>query len=258
MSEKYVKLNRTGRDGRGVVATLTVCNEKKLNIVNSAVMDQLLDALATLRNEDDLRVAILCGEGTRAWIGGADINELASLDPDSARVFIAKLHRVCEAIRTLPVPVIARIAGYCLGAGLEIAASCDMRIAAEGSTFGMPEVNVGIPSVIEAALLPQLIGWGKTRELVFTGRSISAAEALQCGLVERVTALDQLDSTLEEWVAGIVNAGPRSIRLQKTLIAQWEKLPLDEAIEAGIDSLSDAYTTGEPVDAMRRFLDRER
>ena len=141
---------------------------------------------------------------------------------------------------------------------MEIAASCDMRIAAEGSTFGMPEVNVGIPSVIEAALLPQLIGWGKTRELVFTGRSIGADEALQCGLVERVTALDRLDATLEEWVAGIVNAGPRAIRLQKTLIAQWEKLPLDKAIEAGIDSLSDAYATEEPVDAMRRFLDRKR
>ena len=104
----------------------------------------------------------------------------------SAEAFIARLHGACAAIRSLPVPVIARISGYCLGGGLEVAASCDLRVASEDSTFGMPEVNVGIPSVIEAALLPRLVGWGKARELVYTGLSISAAEAVSCGLVERV------------------------------------------------------------------------
>ena len=101
-----------------------------------------------------LRALILTGAGDRAFIGGADINEMVELDQESARIFITHLHEACTALRNLPVPVIARISGYCLGAGLEVAASCDLRIASEHSSFGMPEVRVGIPSVIEAALLP--------------------------------------------------------------------------------------------------------
>src|SRR5438045_9453273 len=101
---------------------------------------------------------------------------MAALDKSSARGFIARLHAASAALRQLPVPVIARINGYCLGAGLEIAASCDLRVAADHSTFGMPEVRVGIPSVIEAALLPCLIGWGKAAELIYTGESVSAAQ----------------------------------------------------------------------------------
>src|SRR6185503_218248 len=113
------------------------------------------------------RVVVLTGAGERAFIGGADINEMAELDEESARVFISQLHEACAALRNLPVPVIARISGYCLGAGLEIAASCDLRVAADHSTFGMPEVRVGIPSVIEAALLPRLIGWGMAARLIY-------------------------------------------------------------------------------------------
>src|SRR5439155_144470 len=98
------------------------------------------------------------------------------------------LHGVIAAIRTIPVPVIARINGYCLGAGPEVAAGCDLRVASDNAFFGMPEVKVGIPSVIEAALLPRLIGWGATAELVLLGENIDAAEALRIGLVSKVTS----------------------------------------------------------------------
>ena len=98
---------------------------------------------------------ILTGAGERAFVGGADINELAHLDRDSAREFITLVHRCCDGFRRLPVPVIARIDGYALGAGLELAAACDLRVASDRSMFGMPEVRVGIPSVVEAALLPR-------------------------------------------------------------------------------------------------------
>src|SRR5262249_61896835 len=106
---------------------------------------------------------------------------MAGLDPDSAREFISRLHDACAALRGLAIPVIARISGYCLGAGLEIAASCDLRIASEGSIFGMPEVQVGIPSVIEAAVLPRLIGWGRARELFVTGRRIPCQTGVAWG-----------------------------------------------------------------------------
>src|SRR5690606_40996864 len=117
-----------------------------------------------------------------------------------AERFITLLHHVCTAVRDCAIPVIARIRGYCLGAGLEVAASCDLRVATHDSTFGMPEVHVGIPSVIEAALLPSLIGWGRTRELLYTGTAIDAAEAERIGLVERSVPAEQLDAALEVWL----------------------------------------------------------
>ena len=129
---------------------------------------------------------ILTGAGERAFVGGADIAELAHLDRDTARDFISLVHRCCDGFRRLAAPVIARIDGYALGAGLELAAACDLRVASERAMFGMPEVRVGIPSVVEAALLPQLIGNGRARRLLLTGETIDAAQALDWGLIDAV------------------------------------------------------------------------
>ena len=262
--ESQCKLDLTldDHDERGWVARIVVDNQARLNILNSALIRRLTEAVKSLADNERLRVLILTGAGDRAFIGGADIDEMialdnsSALDTSSARGFITRLHEACAALRQLPVPVIARINGYCLGAGLEIAASCDLRVAADHSTFGMPEVRVGIPSVIEAALLPRLIGWGKAAELIYTGESISAPEALGCGLVERVVPRDQLDSAVERWTQAILEAGPRALRLQKSLIREWERLPLDRAIERGIDSFAAAYETDEPRRLMERFLTR--
>jgi enoyl-CoA hydratase/carnithine racemase len=144
------------------------------------------------------------------------------------------------------VPVIARINGHCFGAGLELAAACDMRVAADTAVFGMPEVKLGLPSVVEAALLPQLIGWGKTRILVYTGDTIDAATALDWGLVEKVVAPADLDAAVEAWVAPIVESGPRAISLQKELVRSWESMPLSDAIAEGIRCMGKAYESDEP------------
>src|SRR6266853_1899391 len=119
-------------------------------------------------------------------IGGADIKEMAKHDQASAEKFITGLRDLCEAARAFPAPVIARMPGWCLGGGLEFAAACDFRIAAHDARFGMPEVRVGIPSVIHAALLPRLIGWGRARWLVMTAENIDAPTALAWGLVDAV------------------------------------------------------------------------
>lgn len=240
------------------VGWLTLDNPGKINIINSALCAELRDAISVMATEPDLRAMVLTGAGDRAFIGGADIAEMAELDPTSARSFITGLHEVCAALRNAPVPVIARIQGYCLGGGLEVAASCDMRVAAHGAQFGMPEVRVGIPSVIEAAVLPSLIGWGKTRELLFTGAIIDAAEALSCGFVEKVVAAPELDQAVETWLDGIISSAPHAIRAQKSLIRKWESLSLDDAISAGIDTFSDAYRTDEPRTRMQAFLNRKR
>src|SRR6185437_14972322 len=123
------------------------------------------------------------------------------------------------------VPAIARIDGYALGAGLELAAACDLRVASERAVFGMPEVRIGIPSVVEAALLPKLIGHGRARRLLLTGETIGAVEALAWGLVDVVVQPEQLDRAVDELARPILAAGPQAIRLQKALILDWEELP---------------------------------
>jgi enoyl-CoA hydratase len=239
-------------DGRTAVVTFR--RPRKLNVVNREAMKSLRDAFAEVSEQSDLRCVILTGGGDRAFIGGADITEMTALDPDSAREYITTLHRVCLAIRDCPVPVIARIQGYCLGAGMEIAAACDMRIATGDAQFGMPEVQVGIPSVIEAALLPRLIGWGRTNELLLTGRIVSAEEALSMRFVERIVDVEELDGALYEWIAAIHNAGPLAVCSQKSLLRQWENMGVDDSIRAGIDAFSQAYTTDEPRVYTQRFL----
>jgi len=252
VTEIRVAVESRGEAGR--VATVTIDNPAKLNILDPAGIASLERTLNALAADDALRVVILRGAGSRAFSGGADFRAMAALDRESARLFIAALHRACEAIRGLPVPVIARIEGYALGAGLEIAAACDLRLAADSARFGMPEVKVGIPSVIEAALLPRLIGWGRARRLVYTGELIDAGTAERWGLVEGVVARAGLDAAVEEWVAAILAAGPRAIRLQKALIQDWEELGLSQAIERGIDAFGDAYATREPAERMTEFL----
>ena len=241
----------TARDGGGTVAYVTVYRPDKRNALSGRLIKELAGAFRELAQDGDLRAVVLTGAGDRAFMAGADVNDLRGLDPASARAFITGLHGACAAIRDLPVPVIARVNGVCLGAGLEIAASCDMRIAADRARFGMPEVRLGIPSVIEAALLPRLIGWGNTNRLLYTGEVIGSADALRIGLIEQVVTGDELDGAVESCVASIAAAGPRAIRAQKALIRRWESLPLDAAISAGIDSLAQAYESDEP----RRYIE---
>jgi enoyl-CoA hydratase len=186
------------------------------------------------------------GAGGRAFIGGADIDELAALDTDSARAFITAVHVCCDAFRHLPVPVIARIDGYALGAGLELAAACDFRIASDRSMFGMPEVKIGIPSVVEAALLPTLIGPARARHLLLTGENIDAETSLAWGLVDRVVPSAELDAAVEALAAPILASGPQAVRIQKALILDWEEMHTTAAVERGIEAFVDAFSTDEP------------
>jgi enoyl-CoA hydratase len=240
------------------VAFLTVHNPAKLNALSSDVMDAFVAAVEQLTGDQALRVLVVTGAGDRAFIGGADIDEMAQLDVASARAFITRVHHCCEALRNLPVPVIARIDGYTLGAGLELAAACDLRVAADNAQFGMPEVRLGMPSVVEAALLPTLVGWGRAREMLLLGEIFTAQDAARWGLIERVVPADALDQAVERWIQAVLSAQPRAVRLQKMLIREWEKLPLNDAIRAGIDTFVTAFESDEPRDAIARFRSRRK
>jgi enoyl-CoA hydratase len=238
----------------GRVARVVIDNQRRLNCLSTSLILELAGAFTKLGADPALRAVVLTGAGERAFIGGADLNELGAFCTDSARLFITRLHQACQAIRECPVPVIGRINGFCLGGGLEVAASCDMRVAADAAQFGMPEVHMGIPSVIEAALLPGLIGWGRTREMLLTGVLYSAAEAAAMGFVQKLAPAAKLDAAVDSWLEGIGRATPQAVRSQKVLINRWERVSLDEGIYAGIDALSDAYKTGEPQAAIKAFF----
>jgi enoyl-CoA hydratase/carnithine racemase len=253
-----IEVTRETRDG-GVVAHVVYDYARRLNVLNPPALKELAGAFQALAKEDDLRVVVLSSVGGKAFIGGADINHMAGLrQAEEGRAFITLVHKLCQSIRDCPVPVICRLEGYTLGAGLEVAAACDMRIAADNAFFGMPEVKVGVPSVVEAALLPRLIGWGRTSRMLLTAENIDAAKAEAWGLVEEVVPLAQLDAAIERCVNAVVEGTPLAVRGQKRLMRRWERLSLDEAVQAGIDAFAQSVAEGEHIKPMNDFVNRKK
>src|SRR5262245_14922483 len=243
------------RDG---VAALTLRGAKSVNVMGRALVGALVGALERLRKDRSLRLAILSGPAGGSFQGGVDIAEMAQFDSDRGREFITLLHQACHGLRKLPVPSIARIEGYCLGGGMELAAACDLRIGTQSSRYGMPEVQVGLPSVIEARLLPTLIGWGRTRELLYCGNVIDAAEAHRIGFLQRLAPEGELEAAMQPWVEDILRAEPGAIRAQKRLIESWLETAPAVGIQASIDAFSATFHTSAPNERLRAFLNRPR
>lgn len=236
------------------IATVSVDNQSRLNCLSTAIVTALREAIEDLGQDPSVRAIVITGAGDKSFIGGADLRELGGIDHDGGRLYITNLHKACAAIRNAPQPVIARVNGFCLGAGLEVAASCDMRAAAETAVFGMPEVHMGLPSVIEAALLPGLIGWGMTREMLLTGETFDARRAAEIRFVERIAPSGQLDGAVDKWLVAICRAAPQAVLSQKRLINRWQQTSVEEGIYAGIDALAEAYKTGEPQARIDAFF----
>lgn len=240
------------------VATLTLTGNGALNIVDSAIIADATRAIRELGRHAPARVLVLRGAGERAFVGGADINEMATLTPQTARTFISGLRGLCDAVRESRLPVVARLSGWCLGGGLELAMSCDLRIAARDAKFGMPEVLVGIPSVIQATLMPRLIGGSRAAWLLMTGESIDATKAADWGLVHEAVEADALDRRVAELAGRLAMLGPAVAAQQKALMRSWEQLPLEAAIDASVGQFALAFTTGEPQRFMGEFLARKK
>ncbi len=217
----------------GGIARVFLNRPEKANALSTPVLDELGSCIEKAGKDPLLRVVVLAGRG-RAFCGGADVNELKALDEASAPAFVEKIHRVCRAIRALPLPVVAQLHGAVIGAGLEIAAACDLRVAAEGTRFAMPEVRIGIPSVVEAALLPRLMGSGRAAWMVLTGEAIDARRALEWGLIEKI-------GDAEAVVKLLLAADPKALRLQKELLQRWEEAPLAASIAASLLAFREAY-----------------
>ena len=255
--EKFILTELQDRP-EGKVARLTIDNQQKLNTLNSTVIRELNETITALDKDRDIAVLIVTGAGSKSFIGGADITEMAELNPSSARRFITNMHHVCQKVRYFHAPVVARVNGFCLGAGMEFAASCDMIVACKSVEFAMPEVRVGIPSVIDAALLPRIIGYNLARDLVLTGRRMSAAEAREAGLVQRLTEDNSLDAEVDNVVSEILAGGRNAMVIQKELCNDWENNSLRDGIQLGIEAFARSYERDEPKRLMEKFINRPR
>lgn len=255
----FILLRWENRPEGGRVAYVLVNNESKKNALPVEGRAELAKVMARVSLEPDLRCVVLTGAGHEAFMGGANIGQMSEF-PDHivAELGSKTTHHACDSIRCVPVPVIARIEGYCLGAGMEIATACDMRVASTSAVFGMPEVKYGVPSGMEACLLPRAMTWGKAMELVYTGEMISADEAYHFGYVEKLVAPGDLDAQTEGWVRAICEAGPRAIRIQKELCRDWEQMSVADAVQAGIRAVGRAHTTDEPKRLMTAWRERQR
>ncbi|MYB20891.1 MAG: enoyl-CoA hydratase [Holophagales bacterium] len=237
----------------GQVDRITLTRRTKANALDSATTAALREAVMESA-EASPRVMVLTGDGV--FCGGADIREMEDLDAVAAEHFIRGLHRAFLAIREHPAPVVAEVRGAALGAGLELLVSCDLSVAADDAIFGMPEPHVGLPSVIEAALLPHVVGLVRARELLFLGDPIDAAKAARIGLVGEVVPPADLETAVNARVERLLRLGPDALALQKRLIGRWLNLPLDQAVEAGVSAFRAAYGTEGPKQEMRKFWRR--
>jgi enoyl-CoA hydratase len=239
------------------VATISIERDEKRNALNTATANGIADAAEKLTLDKTLRAVVLRSAGTKAFSAGADIGELSSLDQSTAFGFIDNLRRAIQAIFDLPVPVICRIQGACIGGAMEMAAACDLRIASDNAGFCMPEVRVGIPSVIQAALLPRIMGRGRAGWLVLSGDVIDARTAFDWGFIEQIVAPEQLDSAVDEAVASILASAPEAVRTQKRLLKDWDSLPLDQAITASMETFAASYKGDEPAAYMAHIVNRK-
>ena len=238
----------------GITAVGKVVGKGKLNLVDKEVLEQASEKLLSLSRDRKLRCLTLEGETEHAFIGGADLKELHKLTPETAFPFIGSIHRFCNLLRKSNFPIIAKMRGYCLGAGLEIAAACDIRIGDNSVKCGMPEVRVGVPSVVEAALLPGLIGWGKAKEIMLRGNIFGSQEAHSIGLLQAVVSPSELESACEEVEKDILSSGEIAIASQKRLFLDWEGRSIDESIKKSMAVFSDAYESDEPRLMIDKFF----
>lgn len=239
------------------VALVTMDREAALNAFNANQLRELIEAFESMAEQDDVRVVVLTGAGSRAFAAGADVKAMAPMSRDEALAFGRLGHQATMAIEELPQPVIAAVNGFALGGGCEIALACDVRLASETAVFAQPEVTLGIPPGWGGSQrLPRLIGPGRASEMILTGRRVGAAEALGWGLVNAVYPAERLLEAATALATKIARNSPRAVRESKRLMRlAWARdaaLGLkDEEVTFG-----NCFETAEQREGMAAFVEK--
>jgi len=240
------------------IARITLNRPQVLNAINGVMLREITDACQHIAQDRAVRVVVMDSACERAFSAGIDVAYVKDLDAWDARRVGQELHATFSAMRTLEKPVIAQIDGLCLGAGLELAISCDLLIASARSQFGLPNIQRGIPAIVEAAILPQAIGIVNTRELAFTGRNWDAAKAERRGLVNAVVPADQLAAEVNRWAEELAAFSPRALAAQKDIIHKWMTTDLEAAIDFSINTVGLNWTTRDQREGMDAFLQKRK
>jgi enoyl-CoA hydratase len=240
------------------IARITVNRPEKRNALNQGVRMELRQVLDEIENDDNIRVAIITGSGDRAFIGGADIAELKDLTPIACEARASTIgQQLYTDLENINVPLIAMINGFCLGGGCEIAMCCDIRIASETAKIGQPEVNIGIfPGGGGTQRLPRLIGWGRAKELLYTGRIIDATEAERIGLVDKVVPPTELETAVMELARNIASKSPVIIRLLKKTINKGMYSNLLDGLSYEKSTFSLCFATEDHTEGIAAFLEK--
>jgi enoyl-CoA hydratase len=241
------------------VAVLTVQRPQRLNALDARTIDEIRRAILDVRKDDSIRCVILTGAGDKAFVAGADINELASDTPESARRRALAGQHVFDLIEQLGKPVIAAVNGFALGGGCELAMACTFRIAADTARFGQPEINLGlIPGYAGTQRLARLVGKTKAMELILTGNPITSSEALAMGLVTRVVPAADLMKEAHALAAELATKPPIALRYAIEAVNNGLELPFAEAcrLEAALFGLVTA--TDDRKEGTRAFLEKRK
>ncbi len=239
------------------IAYVTVNRPKVLNALNSATIEELRAAFTDVQADREIRVAILTGSGEKAFIAGADINELAQRDAVSGKEYSARGQHVFDLIENLGKPVIACINGFALGGGCELALACTFRLASDNAKLGQPEVKLGIiPGYGGSQRLPRLVGKGFANQILLTGEMITAQEAHRIGLVNEVTASGELIARAEAIAAKIIANAPLAVQYTLEAVNRGMEMPLAEGLYLETALFGVACATEDKKEGTAAFLEK--
>ncbi len=248
----YLNLERDG-----AIATVTISRPDKLNALDQSVLEQLHSTFdGLLRSVNAPRVVILTGAG-KAFVAGADISAMSELTPTQAKAFADLGHRLGALFERAPFPIIAAVNGFALGGGCELALACDFIYASDKAKFGQPEVKLGvIPGFGGTQRLARRIGLGRARELVYTGEIISAAMALQIGLVNAVYPAEELMPKVHETARKIAETGPLAVSAAKRVLLRGESMSLTSANELEATAFAALFGSEDQREGMKAFIEK--
>jgi enoyl-CoA hydratase len=243
----------------GGLGIVTVNRPKVLNALNRALLEELRTVLRGLAVTESVHAVILTGAGEKAFVAGADIQEMLELTPMQMKEFSRLGQEVAHLLQSMPKPTIAAINGYALGGGCELALACDIRLASEEAQLGLPEVSLGIfPGFGGTQRLPRLVGHGKAAELIFTGERIDAAEALRIGLVNHVVPAPRLLDEARKLAGHILARAPVAVRHAKEALNRAAEAPLQEGLQYERESFALTAATKDREAGMRAFVEKRK
>jgi enoyl-CoA hydratase len=239
------------------IAWITLNRPEKLNALNNEVLKQLELVFADLEQDSEVGVVVVTGSGEKAFVAGADIGELKSLDTAGARVQALRGQAVFQRIEAMPKPVIAAVNGFALGGGCELALACHIRIASENARFGLPEVSLGIiPGYGGTQRLARLVGKGVALDLILSGELTPAADALRMGLVSRVVPLAELRATAEKLARTILTRGPLALRSALAAVNEGLEMSQEQGLQYEASLFGLLAATQDMQEGMAAFLEK--